>query len=101
MSRQSADHIVRLSASPSIARACDELEEAVKDVVAPDFATLEEHSKFMEYERKLSRLDRLQHIGYLSDLRCKRRPVYGIGDFPYMRSNSETWYKTSSSETSS
>jgi helicase SWR1 len=77
MSRQSADRVVRLSASPSIARACDELEEAVKDPVPQDLATIEGHSKFMEYDRKLSRLDRLQHIGYLSDLRCKRGPVYG------------------------
>lgn len=77
MSRQAADRIVRLSASPSIARACDELEEAVKDPVPQDFATIEGHAKFMEYDRRLSRLDRLQHIGYLSDLRCKRAPVYG------------------------
>jgi helicase SWR1 len=77
MSRQAADRIVRLSASPSIARACDELEEAVKDPVPQDFATIEGHAKFMEYDRRLSRLDRLQHIGYLSDLRCKRGPVYG------------------------
>ena len=77
MSFQSADRIVRLSASPSIARACDELEESVKDEVPADFATLEGHTKFMEYDDKLARLDRLQHVGYLSDLRCKRRPVYG------------------------
>jgi len=74
---QSADRIVRLSASPSIARACDELEESVKDEVPADFATLEGHTKFMEYDDRLARLDRLQHVGYLSDLRCKRRPVYG------------------------
>jgi len=77
MSGQSADQTLRLSASPSIARACDELEEAVKEVISPDFTTLEGHAKYMDYEKKLSRLDRLQHIGYLSDLRCKRRPVYG------------------------
>lgn len=81
MSRQSTDRILHLSASPSIARACDELEEAVKDVVPADFATLEGHTRFMEYDKKLSRLDRLQHIGYLSDLRCKRSPLYG-SDIP-------------------
>jgi len=78
MSSQAAERSSRLSASPAIARACDELEEAVKDPVEPDFATLEGHTKYMEYNRKLSRLDRLQHIGYLSDLRCKCRPVYGL-----------------------
>jgi helicase SWR1 len=77
MARQSADRITQLSASPSIARACDELEEAVKEVVPEDFTTLEGHAKYVENERKLSRLDRLQHIGYLSDLRCKRQPTYG------------------------
>jgi helicase SWR1 len=77
MSSQDADRVAQLSASPTIARACDELEEAVKDVVPPDFTTIEGHSKYLEYQRKLSRLDRLQHIGYLSDLRCKERPVYG------------------------
>ena len=77
MTRQSADRALQLSASPSIARACDELEEAVSHVVAPNFATLEGHAKYMAYNKKLSRLDRLQHIGYLSDLRCKQQPIYG------------------------
>jgi helicase SRCAP/SWR1 len=77
MSRLLTDRRLQLSASPSIARACDELEEAVSAVVPHDFTTLEGHGKYMEYNRKLSRLDRLQHIGYLSDLRCKARPVYG------------------------
>ena len=77
ISRLTADRTLQLSASPAIARACDELEEAVKEIVPQDFTTLDGHGKFMEYNRKLSRLDRLQHIGYLSDLRCKTRPVYG------------------------
>jgi helicase SWR1 len=77
LSQLSASRTVQLSASPLIARACDELEDAVSVVVPQDFATIEGHAKYMEYNRKLNRLDRLQHIGYLSDLRCKRQPMYG------------------------
>jgi helicase SWR1 len=77
MSKQCADHALQLSASPTIAKACDELEEAVETVVLPDFTTLKAHSAYKDYQNKLSKLDRLEHVGYLSDLRCKKRPVYG------------------------
>lgn len=43
----------------------------------PNFVNMDKHSKYMEYRKDISKGGHLEHLLYLNQFRCSKRPVYG------------------------
>ncbi|KAA8911698.1 hypothetical protein TRICI_003730 [Trichomonascus ciferrii] len=72
------DAVIRLHAQKPMWNELKELRtKAYKNPGPPDFVSMDKHSKYVEYRQLIRQGDHLQHVLYLNQFRCARRPIYG------------------------
>lgn len=76
MTTHEAASLCRIRAHKQLGHSIAEL-AVITPPTETDYASLDQHSKFVQYQQRTELADQLRHKLYLNVFRCARRPMYG------------------------